>query len=117
MGAKKLNLNAVKKELQQRKQELEQELTGLYQEKFSDDQVQDQGDQALSSTMESFKSSFQNTKLDDYKRVKQALEMIENGTYGICIDCQEPIKERRLASFPNATRCLICQEQFEEKGF
>jgi len=106
----------IKQQLLTRKQELEQELSQLYKEKFSDDQVQDAGDQALTSTMESIKSSFQSAKLEEYKRLVRALEMIEDGTYGICVDCGTQISEKRLASFPNATRCLVCQEAFEEGG-
>lgn len=108
---------AIREMLMQRKQELEDELTQLREEKFSDDQIQDAGDQALSSTMESLKSSFQDTRLDEYKRIVRALAMIDQGTYGICIDCDKPISEKRLQSFPNATRCLACQEALEEGGF
>jgi len=107
------NLEAIKHMLLQRKQELEDELTS-YEEKFSDDQIQDAGDQALSSTMESLKSSFQDARLEEYKRIVRALEMIEEGIYGMCVDCQKPISEKRLQSFPNATRCLACQEALEE---
>jgi DnaK suppressor protein len=117
--AKKQNaaeFGAIKKQLIERKSELEQELKQLLQEKFSDDQVQDVGDQALSSTMESLNTSLQHTKLEEYRRVEMALQMIEDGTYGICVDCALPISEKRLKSFPNATRCLACQELFEEHG-
>lgn len=110
----KHNLEAIKKALMQRKQELEKELVRLSQEKFSDDQVQDPGDQALSSTMETLHSSFQDTEREEYKRIQQALEKIEDGTYGICVDCGQQISEKRLNSFPNAARCLSCQETFEE---
>lgn len=110
----KQNLEAIKKTLLQRKQELEKELIRLSQEKFSDDQVQDPGDQALSSTMEMLNTSLQDTEREEYKRIEQALEKIEDGTYGICIDCGQNISEKRLSSFPNAARCLSCQEAFEE---
>lgn len=110
----KQNLDAIKKTLLQRKQELEKELIRLSQEKFSDDQVQDPGDQALSSTMDMLSSSFQDTEREEYKRIEQALGKIEDGTYGICVDCFQPISEKRLTSFPNAARCLSCQETFEE---
>lgn len=115
-GMSDLELEQVKKDLVERKLELEQEFALLYQEKFSDNQVQDPGDQALSSTMEDIRSSFQDTRLSEYRRIVRALEMIQDGTYGVCIDCQEPIGDKRLKSFPNATRCLACQETFEEHG-
>jgi len=105
---------AVKKDLLNKKHDLDQELARLYQEKFSDDQVQDQGDQALSTTMESLRSTMQDTRLEEYRRINRALEKIEDGTYGICMDCEGPISEKRLKSFPNAERCLVCQEDYEE---
>lgn len=109
------SLESIKHELLDKKHDLEQELARLYQEKFSDDQVQDPGDQALSSTMEDLKSTMQDTRLDEYRRLNRAIEKIEDGTYGICVDCDGPISEKRLSSFPNAERCLVCQEEFEEK--
>lgn len=110
----KHNLQEIKQTLLKRKVELEQELHRLSQEKFSDDQVQDPGDQALSSTMESLKVSLQDTEREEYNRILQALEKTEDGTYGICTDCSQPISERRLNSYPNASRCLVCQEAFED---
>lgn len=107
-------LQEIKKELTTRKIELEQDLVQSYSEKFSDDQVQDPGDQALTSTMESLRSSIQDTRIDEFNRIVKALKMIEEGTYGICADCELPISEKRLKLYPDATRCLACQEAFEE---
>ena len=110
----KSNLESVKQVLLERKAKLEQELNRLSQEKFSDDQVQDPGDQALSSTMESLKISLQDTERGEYTRILQALEKVDDGSYGICMDCGNPIADRRLQSYPNAARCISCQEAFEE---
>ncbi len=109
-----MKIEQVKKFLKNRKQELEKELTQMSQEQLSDGQVQDQGDQALSATMDSLHNSIQNTELDEYNRVSRALEKIENGTYGICVDCGNDISPKRLQSFPDAQRCIVCQEVFEE---
>jgi DnaK suppressor protein len=106
----------IKKELLQRKAELEEQLNQLYTEKVSDTQVGDVGDQASSSSLESLRDSLQDSNINEYNRIVQALKMIENGTYGVCVDCNNPIAERRLKSYPNATRCLACQEAFEEGG-
>ena len=112
--ASRNELLAIKQQLLERKQELEQEMTRLHTEKFSDDQVQDSGDQALTSTMESLRSSIQDSHIGVFNRILKALEMINEGTYGICVDCQLPISEKRLKLYPDATRCLACQEAFEE---
>lgn len=106
----------IKIELIARKAELERELAELYQEKFADGQVQDAGDEAVSSTMESLRSSIHGNRKEEYDRILKALEMIEEGAYGVCADCDLPISDKRLKSFPNATRCISCQERLEEVG-
>jgi len=110
----KKGIGNIKDELLERKLELEEILIRLYKEKFSDGQVQDFGDQALSSTMEALQSSLQDSRLEEYNRIIKALAMIEDGSYGICIDCHGPISDKRLKSYPNATRCIACQEAYEE---
>lgn len=105
---------AIRKKLVLRKQELENALALLYKERVTEDQVQDAGDQALSSNLEELKISLHNNELDEYKMILKALEMIDNGSYGICSECGKEIAEKRLLLFPNATRCLACQEALEE---
>ncbi len=108
------NIEEIKTQLLQRKAELEQELPNVYKEKVTDDQVQDTADQALTSSLESIKVALHDNELDEYNMVLRALKMIDEGTYGICSECDSPISERRLLLFPNATRCLVCQEAYEE---
>jgi DnaK suppressor protein len=108
------NFDNIKAKLLERKLELEQELPNVYKEKVTDDQVQDTADQALSSSLEGVKIALHDNELDEYQMVLRALKMIDEGTYGICSECDTPISERRLKMFPNATRCLLCQEAYEE---
>lgn len=109
------NFKAIKKELLERKVALEEQLTQLSKEKVTNDVVQDPGDMAATSTMESLKISLQDAEKREYDRILQALAKIEDGTYGICVDCGRPIGDKRLKSSPNAARCLMCQELFEER--
>lgn len=110
---RKKYLNQVKSTLLKRKLELEERLISLSQEKFSDGQVQDLGDQALTSTMEAVSGSYQNTEHEEYNLVRKALLALDEGSYGICIDCGQPISEKRLKYYPYAQRCLACQEATE----
>ncbi|MFW5740431.1 MAG: TraR/DksA family transcriptional regulator [Myxococcota bacterium] len=41
-------------------------------------------------------------------RVKTALARLEEGSYGDCLDCGEPISEKRLLHDPAATLCIEC---------
>lgn len=51
------------------------------------------------------------------KKVKKALERIENGTFGICDSCGEDISIQRLKARPVTTQCIECktkEEAFEK---
>ncbi len=108
------NIETIKAKLHKRKLELEEALPLVYKEKVTDDQVQDTADQALTSSLEGIKISLHDNELDEYQMVLRALDMIDKGLYGNCSECGTPISERRLEMFPNATRCLVCQEAYEE---
>ncbi|HEX9519248.1 MAG TPA: TraR/DksA C4-type zinc finger protein [Streptosporangiaceae bacterium] len=41
--------------------------------------------------------------------VRDALVRLDNGTYGVCVDCGKPVPEGRLEVKPEAARCLTCQ--------
>ncbi len=47
------------------------------------------------------------------KKVKEALERIENGTYGICEQCGEDIAIERLKARPVTTQCIECKTREE----
>ena len=47
------------------------------------------------------------------KKIDEALERIEKGTYGWCEETGEPIGLKRLLARPTATLCLEAQERHE----
>ena len=51
------------------------------------------------------------------KKVKKALDRIENGSFGICEKCGEDISIERLKARPVTTQCIDCktkEEAFEK---
>ena len=44
------------------------------------------------------------------REVEDAVRRIDQGVYGICAECEEPISEKRLAALPWARYCVKCQE-------
>ena len=46
-------------------------------------------------------------------KIKEALERIEQGTYGICEDCGEEISTERLKARPVTTLCIDCKKTQE----
>ena len=47
--------------------------------------------------------------------IEAALCSIENGGYGICAQCSQPIPPARLEAMPDATLCLPCQVEKEKQ--
>lgn len=43
--------------------------------------------------------------------VNRALNRIEEGTYGICTNCGQPIQAERLEALPWADLCIDCQRK------
>ena len=49
------------------------------------------------------------------QKVKEALERIENGTFGICDLCGKAISEKRLVARPVTTLCIECKTEGENQ--
>ena len=46
--------------------------------------------------------------LDRYEMIDSALRRIEAGTYGVCVNCRNPIPYGRLLVMPEAAYCVGC---------
>jgi DnaK suppressor protein len=46
-------------------------------------------------------------------QIEAALQRMDAGTYGQCVDCGVPIPTARLHAAPEAARCIACQEKVE----
>ena len=47
--------------------------------------------------------------------IDEALARVESGDYGECVNCGEPVQEKRLDAVPWARYCLRCQD-LQERG-
>jgi DnaK suppressor protein len=47
------------------------------------------------------------------KEVQAALNRVEEGTFGVCMRCEEEIPEKRLRALPWAAYCVPCQEAID----
>jgi RNA polymerase-binding transcription factor DksA len=48
-------------------------------------------------------------------RLAAALARLEDGTYGACLECGQPIGAGRLRAIPEAATCVDCQERLEQR--
>src|SRR5215510_5623013 len=53
---------------------------------------------------------------DKLQAIEDALERIEDGSYGICEQCEEEIAPERLEALPFTRLCVTCQGETEKEA-
>lgn len=48
-------------------------------------------------------------------KIKEALDRLDQGTFGICESCGEEISEQRLKARPVTTLCIACKKRQENE--
>jgi DnaK suppressor protein len=54
-----------------------------------------------------------NTLTRTLAQVHAGLAALQEGSYGICAECGDPISSRRLNAIPWASHCIQCQEDMD----
>lgn len=54
--------------------------------------------------------------LERVNRLSAALDRMNEGEYGVCVDCDEPISLARLDALPEVRTCVRCQARLEHLG-
>lgn len=75
----------------------------------------DPSDRATLETALNFDHSIKERNRGQIRLIEGVLEKIENGTYGLCEECEEEISENRLKAMPTATLCIDCKRMQEEE--
>jgi len=113
-----LNLQHYKEILLIRKAELEKILYNISAEinDINKCDIKDEGDYAAASMDSGRDYQIYLNQKKELAEIEEALKRIEEGTYGICEMCDEPIQEERLKIKPYAKYCIICREIIEKEG-
>jgi DnaK suppressor protein len=112
-----IQISQLKQKLELQRHETRQFLRRLEQEARSldADTTQDCADRCvISVSKESLyeRSSQRRTVL---RLIEAALKRISDGSFGICVGCDDEIQDQRLQALPWTQFCLRCQGQLEEK--
>ncbi len=59
--------------------------------------------------------SLANNARNMLEQTERALSRIEDGTYGVCESCGNPVGKARLQAFPRATLCVTCKQREERR--
>ncbi|WP_121252583.1 TraR/DksA family transcriptional regulator [Nocardioides ferulae] len=92
----------------------EAELSGLMRDS-GDGAGHDQADVGASSFERDHELSVLTSERDKIAQIDRALQRIENGSYGQCESCGQPIGKMRLMAFPRATLCMTCKQREERR--
>jgi len=73
----------------------------------------DEGESSDVDIQEDIELALIQMKSETLAKVNDALRRLDDGTYGRCFECGEPIAEARLRALPFAARCKDCEEARE----
>lgn len=109
------------KKLRSQLEEKRRELVDAYrrsqeaQRQPGDEGLLDLADRATEHYAKEFQYSLSDKDRELVRHVEEALQRMEEGSYGECQECGEAIAERRLKAIPWAQYCLDCQEKREAR--
>ena len=80
-----------------------------------DDNFPDPTDRASHETDRNFLLRVKDRERRLITKVNEAIQRIDDGSYGVCDICGEPISEKRLEARPVTTCCIECKKEEEEQ--
>lgn len=115
-----MDLNSLRSRLEQERKQLTEELEQLNASNRSITMDRREGspfgkreEEANGAADLEKRVAFETHKRDTLAQVEQALQKLDNGTYGLCDNCGQPIDPARLEALPQATRCVNCKALHE----
>ncbi len=75
----------------------------------------DEVDQASSEYMQAFSFRLRGRERFLMGKIATALTKIDEGAYGLCEECEDPISLKRLQARPEAQLCIQCKEAQEKE--
>jgi DnaK suppressor protein len=82
---------------------------------FDTDDLPDEIDQASSEYAQSMAFRLLDREKLLLMKIEKAIARIDDGSFGLCERCEEPISVKRLEARPVTTLCIRCKEEQEKK--
>src|SRR5688572_3524173 len=77
-------------------------------------QVKDAEEQSMEDFVLGMDFALMEMESETLRHIDEAIQRLDEGTYGVCSECDEKISEARLKALPFATVCRDCQAQRED---
>lgn len=97
----------------------EQKKNLIFKQRYSDEfnlrneDRSDEVDQANADFSNAQRLRFRNRENFYEKKIDEALRRMEKNEYGLCRECDVPIRFSRLCARPTAELCIVCKEESE----
>lgn len=113
----KREIGKLKKILLEKREEIIGEVRHIYasSQEMGQDGTQDMADEASNLYTKQILMSLSENQRKALREVDEALDLIEEGTYGTCESCGDPISLKRLHIKPFAKYCVQCQDAIEKQ--
>ena len=115
-------------ELKKVRQQLQEDITGLTADiteaesaiaERLGDAVGDAGDDPADAGAKTFQRERELALTQNARELlslsERALARMDDGTFGVCESCGQPIGKARLQAFPRATLCVTCKQREERR--
>jgi len=103
--------------LESKRKQLTAEVQGMMRDVRAagraDDRAADEQDVSESYQRSDVDLAVVQMKAETLARMDAALKRLDAGTYGRCVECEEPIAFERLRALPFALRCTTCEQSRE----
>jgi DnaK suppressor protein len=108
---------SIKKKLVKQREDLLSEAEHTLSTKISAEKESfpDPTDQAVAELDSNFLLRLRGREQKLLKKIDEAINRIDGGTYGVCESCGGPISVKRLEARPVTTLCIECKTQQEEE--
>ena len=116
MALSKDSKEQLRKKLEDMRQEILDEVKVQKERARSKDYMGDLGDCATSDMVAEYAHIFGERLRRRLILIEESLEALEDGDYGFCEECEEPINEKRLLLMPFARLCVRCQSELERRA-
>jgi len=80
---------------------------------ISEEDLSDETDLATSMINQQISCSIRDREIFKLRRIDQALERVQDGTYGHCEECDDEIGMKRLENQPWSELCIVHAEEKE----
>ena len=106
-----IDTSAALQQLTELQEELSNRLESLSTDRSKSHSI-DSSEQAVERENDEVIDQLESDARKELEQVKLAIQRLDNGTYGVCVKCEEEISPARLKALPFVELCINCADGY-----